>query len=132
MNPTRRSNPERILLEPIQDRHNQNQDRHNQNQDRHNQDRHNQDRHIRSQLFGTTLPGDGLPRLRTLGGQWSRVVVLAMAGMGFNAAPMQAREIGFVEDFALAADREKALSSLIPGTADYYYYHCLQIGRAHV
>jgi len=37
-----------------------------------------------------------------------------------------AREIGFVEDFGLADDRKQALSQLIPGTEDYYYYQCLQ------
>ncbi|MEO1826324.1 MAG: hypothetical protein ABGZ31_11505, partial [Roseibacillus sp.] len=35
------------------------------------------------------------------------------------------QEIGFIEDFALAADREEALLQLIPGTEDYYYYHAL-------
>ena len=38
---------------------------------------------------------------------------------------IDANEIGFVEDFSLAKDREKALQQLIPGTSDYYYYHCL-------
>ncbi len=33
--------------------------------------------------------------------------------------------VGYVEDFALAKDRSKALAQLIPGTEDYYYYHCL-------
>ena len=41
------------------------------------------------------------------------------------ASTVQAQEIGFVEDFALAIDREKALQKLIPGTEAYYYYHCL-------
>jgi hypothetical protein len=36
-----------------------------------------------------------------------------------------AREIGFVEDFSLADNRVDALKQLIPGSADYYYYHCL-------
>lgn len=36
-----------------------------------------------------------------------------------------AGDIGFIEDFALAKDRAAALKSLIPGTEDYYYYHCL-------
>jgi hypothetical protein len=36
-----------------------------------------------------------------------------------------AGEIGFVEDFALARDRAESLKKLIPGTEDYYYYHCL-------
>ncbi len=34
-------------------------------------------------------------------------------------------ETGFVEKFTLAKDREKALSELIPGTRDYYFYNCL-------
>jgi len=36
-----------------------------------------------------------------------------------------AREIGFVEQFSLADDRAEALKQLIPGTEDYYFYHCL-------
>ncbi len=38
---------------------------------------------------------------------------------------INAREIGFIEDFALADDRSKVLEQLIPGTEDYYFYHCL-------
>ena len=33
--------------------------------------------------------------------------------------------IGYVETFALASDRAKALEALIPGTEDYYFYHGL-------
>ena len=46
---------------------------------------------------------------------WSSLVVPAVAG-----------EIGYVEEFALAGDRTIALKQLIPGTEDFYYYHCLQ------
>jgi hypothetical protein len=35
------------------------------------------------------------------------------------------QEIGYIEEFALAADRNEALRQLIPGTEDYYYYHAL-------
>lgn len=35
------------------------------------------------------------------------------------------QEVGFIEDFALAEDREIALKKLIPGTEDYYYFHAL-------
>lgn len=52
----------------------------------------------------------------------SLVVGLAILVMGAHA---WAGEIGYVEDFALAADRTAALKQLIPGTEDYYYYHCL-------
>jgi hypothetical protein len=42
------------------------------------------------------------------------------------AAPLaRAGDVGFPEDFALATDRQKALEQLIPGTEDYYFYHCL-------
>jgi hypothetical protein len=40
-------------------------------------------------------------------------------------AAAQGTQIGFEEEFALAEDRTVALEELIPGTADYYYYHCL-------
>ena len=33
--------------------------------------------------------------------------------------------ISWMEDFALADDREAKLAELIPGTDDYYFYHCL-------
>jgi len=42
-----------------------------------------------------------------------------------NPSDAQAGEIGYIEDFALTADREAALKQLIPGSRDYYYYHCL-------
>ncbi len=34
-------------------------------------------------------------------------------------------EIGFIEKFALAPDREKVLGELVPGTEDYYFFHAL-------
>ena len=50
------------------------------------------------------------------------VTLLTVAGGAGGAA---AKEIGFVEDFALADDRDAALKQLIPGTEQFYYYHCL-------
>jgi hypothetical protein len=41
-------------------------------------------------------------------------------------ASLRAGEIGFLEDFALSPDRAVPIKQLIPGTEDYYYYHCLQ------
>lgn len=43
--------------------------------------------------------------------------------VGSNAA--KSDEIGFIEKFALATDRAAVLKELIPGTEDYYYFHCL-------
>ena len=37
-----------------------------------------------------------------------------------------AQEIGYVETFGLAGDREAALKELVPGTDDYFYYHALE------
>jgi hypothetical protein len=34
-------------------------------------------------------------------------------------------EIGYIEKFALAADREKVLGELVPGSEDYYFFHAL-------
>src|SRR5947208_16373130 len=39
----------------------------------------------------------------------------------------RAAAVGYAEDFALAKDRPAALARLIPGTEDYYYYHCLHL-----
>lgn len=43
----------------------------------------------------------------------------------FTPMILAAGEISFNEDFALAEDRSVPLSQLIPGTDDYFYYHCL-------
>jgi hypothetical protein len=42
----------------------------------------------------------------------------------------QGQEIGFVEEYALALDRGKALENLSPGTRDYYFYQCLHLQNA--
>ena len=47
------------------------------------------------------------------------VVCLALAWLG------HAQEIGYVETFSLAGDRDAALKELVPGTDDYFYYHAL-------
>ncbi|MDQ3625339.1 MAG: hypothetical protein M3463_23145, partial [Verrucomicrobiota bacterium] len=55
-------------------------------------------------------------------------VLLPLAAGGEN-------EVGFVEKFALAVDREQVLGQLIPGSEEYYFYHALhfqstrQIGK---
>ena len=37
------------------------------------------------------------------------------------ATSLEADEIGYIEDFALARDRSAALQRLIPGSEEYYY-----------
>ena len=48
-----------------------------------------------------------------------------LLGFQFQFDSARGDEIGFIEKFALAADREAVLKELIPGTEDYYYFHCL-------
>ncbi len=45
-------------------------------------------------------------------------LVLALSASG--------QEIGYIETFSLAGDREAALKELVPGTDDYFYYNALQ------
>ncbi|MFN0080749.1 MAG: hypothetical protein ACKVY0_30135 [Prosthecobacter sp.] len=40
-------------------------------------------------------------------------------------AAVAENEIGFIERFALATDREKALTELVPGSEEYYFFHAL-------
>ncbi|RMF40748.1 MAG: hypothetical protein D6753_11040, partial [Planctomycetota bacterium] len=58
----------------------------------------------------------------TLG--WILAISLARVGVAQPGLPA-GREIGYIERFALAEDRGQVLEELIPGTEDYYYYHCL-------
>ena len=55
----------------------------------------------------------------------SLVTVLALVMSILVNARGAANEIGYIETFALAKEREAALAQLIPGTEDYYYFHCL-------
>jgi len=55
------------------------------------------------------------------------LVAAAMAAVAAVAAmPVAAEEIGFVETYILAKDKDEAIKQLIPGTDDYYYYQCLR------
>ncbi|MCX7049001.1 MAG: hypothetical protein NTX50_26380, partial [Candidatus Sumerlaeota bacterium] len=51
--------------------------------------------------------------------------LFAAALLAFSLSLAPAREIGFVEQFALSSDRTEALKQLVPGSEDYYYYTCL-------
>jgi len=53
------------------------------------------------------------------------LLIIIAAAFLFMITMVEAREIGFIEDFSLAQERSEALKQLIPGTNDYYYYHCL-------
>ncbi|MCX6898257.1 MAG: autotransporter-associated beta strand repeat-containing protein [Verrucomicrobia bacterium] len=52
----------------------------------------------------------------------------ALAALILSCLPTIAwseNEVGFIERFALAPDRGKALGELVPGSEDFYYYHAL-------
>lgn len=55
----------------------------------------------------------------------TRLIMVVLTSVISLHAELQAGDIGFVEDFALAKDRALALKQLLPGTQDYYYYNCL-------
>jgi hypothetical protein len=58
---------------------------------------------------------------------WPCAVLLALGGGVVGTPTTRAADIGYIEDFALAKDRAAALKQLIPGTEDYYYFHCLHL-----
>ena len=53
-------------------------------------------------------------------------IFAALLASAAGSAPLVAQGIpvGFEETYALASDRAAVVAQLIPGTADYYYYHC--------
>ncbi len=63
---------------------------------------------------------------------WLRAVSVALVvGLGtVGAKTTHGGEINFIEDFALAPDRAIPLKQLVPGTEDFYYFHCLHAQQA--
>jgi hypothetical protein len=55
----------------------------------------------------------------------SWIKIAACLSLVFSGSVAMAGEIDYVEDFALAPDRTVPLQQLIPGTEEYYFYHCL-------
>jgi hypothetical protein len=58
----------------------------------------------------------------------TRSLLLALTFLLASTLPRPAtaeNEIGFIERFALAPDRERVLGELVPGSEDYYFYHAL-------
>ncbi len=51
---------------------------------------------------------------------------IILAAFALLAPPLRAEnETGFIEKFALAADREKILAEMAPGTEEYFFFHAL-------
>ncbi len=63
---------------------------------------------------------------------WLRAVGVTLTiGIGtVGIEQTRAGEINFIEDFALAPDRAVPLKQLVPGTEDFYYFHCLHAQQA--
>lgn len=59
----------------------------------------------------------------------SQLLSVALSGLSLFCSGVSTmwaqQEIGFIEKFATSADRRSALKELIPGTEEFYYYHCL-------
>ena len=55
----------------------------------------------------------------------SRIALATLAFVILGIGNSMAEPIGFMEKFALAADRQAILKRLIPGSEDYFFYHCL-------
>src|SRR6188474_2777913 len=55
----------------------------------------------------------------------TRLLLPLAAVLAFAPLLRADNEIGFIEKFALAPDREAVLGQLIPGSEDYYFFHAL-------
>jgi hypothetical protein len=56
----------------------------------------------------------------------TRPAILCLLVAPLLVIPLRAEnEIGFIEKFALAADREAVLQQLVPGTEEYYFFYAL-------
>lgn len=53
------------------------------------------------------------------------VAVLHSGLPGARSACGQGQSIDFIEKYAMADDRASALAELVPGTEEFYFYHCL-------
>lgn len=51
-------------------------------------------------------------------------IAACTAAMTANGLRAQGTPVGFEESYALAKDRASIVANLIPGTEDWYYYHC--------
>ena len=50
---------------------------------------------------------------------------LVLTMFAVMTAPTSAQEISFWEEFALSSDRAATLEKLVPGSEDYFYFHCI-------
>ncbi len=55
----------------------------------------------------------------------TRLWLILALSLTWGAQTLMAEPIGIMERYVLAADREAMLAELIPGSDDYYFFHCL-------
>lgn len=78
---------------------------------------------LRDQIVFMTRPASAIRYANAV-----RCVVCLVLGVmlaGLTPTKLMAAPIGLMERFALAEDREAILAELIPGSDDYFFYHCL-------
>ena len=57
---------------------------------------------------------------------WKLLLVCAwVISSSLSPSRADAQSSSWMEDFALSKDRESKLAELIPGSDDYFFYHCL-------
>ena len=62
--------------------------------------------------------------MKTSPSRFTKHLVLLCAGM-LMMLGAAAQDLDFLERFALGENREEVLKELVPGTQEYYFYHCL-------
>ncbi len=62
--------------------------------------------------------------MKSLSSRFTIQAVLLCAGV-FAVSGAAAQDLDFLERFALGENREGVLKELVPGTREYYFYHCL-------
>lgn len=66
-----------------------------------------------------------IPRRPASVTKFACAIALGVTLAGLFPTRVMASPIGLMERFALADDRESILAELIPGSDDYFFYHCL-------
>ena len=62
----------------------------------------------------------------------TRLLLPFAAALAFAPFLRGENEVGFIEKFALAPDREAVLSQLIPGSEEFYFFSALHLSLIHI
>ncbi len=77
-----------------------------------------------SETMSTRLSEWFLHRVQCVVGNIARALILVIVA-GAQTSVLHGQVISWMENFSLSEDRQSKLSELIPGSDDYYFYHCL-------